>query len=251
MPQKTFRQDSGIIKGKIVEYGLYMRFFFVVFIFYSFLALPAYAIDQRVSMGLVFGMTTNNAGGQDIENLYLSSGVQVPGSLSTNLIGGNLGLFVQYQLPQYYFALQLDTLIFFNRGVNYIDPTDNDFRAKISAHEFAIILLAQAIIPTTDSIRFSISVGPMISVPMSGFLQTYHNSKTGERDRFNFTTKPFSYGIVAGIGLQIDLGPGFFVIDGRFAMDFSPFIAERDISLNTPITLQVGYAIDLWKGEKR
>lgn len=196
------------------------------------------------------GINANGGSAEDIDILYDSRGQKVPGALSSTLVGGQIGLFMQYQLPDYFFGLQGELMFLFNRGLSYYDVVNGDFRAKIYGHQAALNLLFQGIITTTETISFAISVGPSFSFPITNFQQNISYKKTNTHDRRTFTPLPISYGIVAGLGLQIQLGPGFFLIDGRFAMDFTAFAAERNISLNTPLAVQVGYSFYLL-GEKR
>lgn len=211
------------------------------------LTLPAHALDQRFSLGLMAGIMAGAGAGDQIDMLYDSQGKQVPGALSNNLIGGQLTLFAQYRLPEVFFGLQAEAAFLFNRGISYSDPVNHEFDTQISGNGVAVNLLVQGIITTTEVISFSIFVGPSFTFPLGGINQTLYNKKTGVIDRISFTPTAVTYGIIAGLGLQMELGPGFFLVDGRFQMDFTPFSAERHVSLNTPFALQLGYSFYLFR----
>lgn len=223
------------------------KYFLCAWIFFSW---PALGLDQRLSLGLIGGITANGASGESVDILYDSKGQKVAGALSNTLIGGELGMLMQYQLREYFFGVQTELMFLFNRGLTYHDVVNADFKARMYGHQAALNFLLQGIITTNDMISFVVFAGPSFTFPMTDFQQSIAYKKTAVTDRMTFTPLGVSYGIVAGLGLHIELGPGFFLIDGRFAMDFTDFASERNISLNTPLAVQVGYSFYLLGGKR-
>lgn len=223
------------------------KFFCLVSLLLLCSLFPVGALDQRLSIGLIGGISTGSASGDDVDILYNSLGNKISGAISNGLVGGQVGLVLQYRLPTFFFAVQSEVMFLFNRGLSYSDAVNQAFEAKTSGNQVAFNLLLQGIVTTTEIISFSIFVGPTFSFPMGTFIQTFHDKKTGSKEDITFLTNYVTYGIVVGLGLQIDSGPGFFTIDGRFQMDFTPFSPQRRLSLSSPLTLQVGYSFYIYR----
>lgn len=203
------------------------------------------ALDQRLSIGILGGPSLGGSTGKDA-TIWRDHVGSLDGFHSKGFIGGQVGLAMQYSLPEYFIGLQTEVMFLLNRGLEYTHPMIAGTHGKIVGDQVSFNLLLQGVIPTTDILTLTVFAGPTFSVPLGKIKQTLHINDV-ELSNFQLAAHPVTYGIVTGVGLQVDCGPGFFTVDGRFQMDFTPFSPERDLYFTSPFTLQVGYAFYLVK----
>ncbi len=212
----------------------------LIFAFIALFSLGAQA--QSISVGLRGGINLTTNVGEDVseDNKFVT--------------GANFAIPVEIGVSDN-FSVQPE-LHYIQKGTK-VEFSD-DLYAYSLTNYFELPILAKGMFGT-ENIKGYVAAGPTLGVAFSRFV-TLVNGDEKERekaerdDQGEETDNIFDFGLTGAIGVEINAGPGAFVIDARYNMDLNDNTSfENDApenynpTKNSGIGISVGYVISLGK----
>lgn len=164
---------------------------------------------------------------------------------------GGGAVFIRYELP---FALPLDSKLGVQLDVGFnannggaIENKDLKCKSTVSFNTLDIPLLITYRLPIGSLLDVRVGVGPNFGIVLGKMKQTVvldgkKLDPVGESD----VASKFLIGLMADVGVGLNLGPGALLVDVRFLTDFTKFaIGDKDNKLDLltrrNLSFSVGY----------
>ena len=186
----------------------------------------AAADDSPWSYGLKAGLNLASAWGDNTD--FLGLGPECRLGLSVNA-------FLAYAFSDW-FRIQPE-LVYSQKGASH-----EAFVSRIeNRHDyFEIPILVKLTIPNSSIVTPSLFVGPAVSVLLKTEYE-YRLGPFGGTGDDKDPLKPFDSAIVFGGGLDIEVGPGEFIVEARYSLGMTDIWDEDMEYKNSVITVLLGY----------
>lgn len=163
--------------------------------------------DTKFILGIRGGLTFmfNETGGGYAETFEKAE---------TAHFGQNLSLYFGSNSRKSLLGFQIEGNFVFNNGISLTDVKNSE------DVNFSYMSLDLPLLLRIGIGEISLFAGPYISIPITPLTVTYRDSST-EYDIEKIFDIMSSYGILGGLTLGLNAGPGYIVLDGRYMYDFN------------------------------
>jgi hypothetical protein len=220
---------------------------------------------KRFTFGVTLGAGFGAYSLDDIKDDYFEAGVTSPTAFLVSIHGA-------YNVNPL-FAIQAELNIMVNNGViingedkylywgdghieedgSLYNPTlkESEINDVYTYTSLDVPILARFNFRPTPPLLIGVLVGPYISLPLGDLKNEFHYPNFSQKnDSRDDKISNVMFGVLVGVKVGYNLGPGYITGDMRFLNDFNPIAAdywgERDVKMFTRRVFAVTAGYELW-----